>query len=416
MSVTPDTAAVSQPTAAPPTRRASRLVGVDATRGLAVLGMIAVHSLNEYDDAGEPTWMFSLAAGRAAAIFAVLAGVSIAFISRRRRLHRGPEATGISASLAARAVVIGLIGLSLGYTDIEFGVVILTYYAVMFLLAIPLIYLSTRTLLVSTVAAGLLLPVLSQALLPHLPEFLDEQLSFGALFSDPLGVLSTLVFTGEFPALVWMTYVGAGLVVGRLTLTSIRVAAGLAGTGVALMLGSAVTSWALLNPFGGLEHLDATTDDDVIAELLAFGGDGTVPTTTWWWLAVDGPHTGTPLDLAATIGSTLAVLGVALLLGHVTRRYLALAVRVLFVPLAAVGSLSLTAYVGHIMFVNSDFDVYGPWSGYLRQVVVMIALAIVWKATAGRGPLEGLVTAVTSRVRRRTEDWARRRSAAHRPA
>ncbi|MFC4604601.1 heparan-alpha-glucosaminide N-acetyltransferase domain-containing protein [Rhodococcus kronopolitis] len=399
------------PVTAPPTRKASRLAGIDATRGLAILGMMAVHSLNEYDDAGDPTWMYSLSAGRAAAIFAVLAGVSIAFISKRRRQHRGPEATGISASLAARAVVIGLIGLFLGYTEIEFGVVILTYYAVMFLLAIPLIYLSTRTLVVLTVAAGLLLPAASQLLRPVLPEFLDGQLSFSHLVHDPLGVLATLVFTGEFPALVWMTYVGAGLVVGRLTLSSLRVAASLFGTGLALMLGSAVVSWALLNPFGGLDRIDATTDDAVITELLLFGGDGTVPTTTWWWLGVNGPHTGTPFDLMATIGSSLAVLGVALLLGHVTQRYLAIAVRVLFVPLTAIGSMSLTAYVGHIAFINSDFDVYGPWSGYLRQVVVMILLAIVWRATAGRGPLEGLVTAVTTRAQRRARDWARHRTA-----
>lgn len=60
--------------------------------------------------------------------------------------------------------------------------------------------------------------------------------------------------------------------------------------------------------------------------------------------------------------------------------------------------MSLTFYVGHNMFVNSDFDVYGPWSGYLRQLLVIFVVAIAWRATAGRGPLEGLIRSITSRV------------------
>ena len=68
-----------------------RLVGVDATRGVALLGMMAVHALISFDEEEPPTVMYSLSAGRAAAVFAVLAGVGIAFLTGRRRSAVRPD-------------------------------------------------------------------------------------------------------------------------------------------------------------------------------------------------------------------------------------------------------------------------------------------------------------------------------------
>ncbi|TQF68441.1 DUF1624 domain-containing protein [Rhodococcus spelaei] len=386
-----------------PRPRRVRLSGIDLARGLAVLGMVAVHSLNDYNDDGKPTLSYTLSAGHASAMFAVLAGVAIAFLSGRRRVARGPASYGTAASLAARAAVIGVIGLSLGYTDIDYGAVILPYYAVMFLLAVPLVYLSTRTLAVLATVAAVATPVLSQLVRPHLGEAFTRQLSWETLLQRPFGTVGNILFTGEFPAVVWMTYVIVGLVVGRLDLSSVRVNGVLAGVGAFLTTLSATISWMFLHPFEGLAHLQAVSDSDTVDEILTFGADGTVPTDTWWWLTVSNPHTGTPLDLMATIGSSLLVLGLCLLLFQVGTPLLARTVRIVTAPLVAIGTMSLTVYVGHIMFVNSDFDMYDPWSGYLRQVVVMCVFAVAWRATAGRGPLEGLVTAITKRVRRWVE-------------
>lgn len=274
MRTTPDTSIDRSMPTTPPTGT-SRLVAIDAARGLAVLGMIAVHSLMAYDADGDPTWTFSLAAGRASAIFAVLAGVGIAFMSRRRQQKPGIEATAVSWSLVARAVTIALIGLSLGFTDSDYGVVILGYYAAMFLLAIPLIRLSTRALVFTAVALAIGAPLLSQAIRPHLPDGLDTQLSFDAALHQPLNFVSDVLFTGEFPAVVWMTYVCVGLVVGRLVLTAWQTALGLVATGAALILTSKMVSWLILYPFGGLDHIrsaEAPDTDGIVDELLAFGG------------------------------------------------------------------------------------------------------------------------------------------------
>jgi hypothetical protein len=173
-----------------------------------------------------------------------------------------------------------------------------------------------------------------------------------------------------------------------------------------LAVGAATASWLLLNRFGGLAAIWAAQPGSVLTvpettEMLNLGGDGTTPTSTDWWLAVDAPHTSTAPDLVGTSGSAIALLGLLLLLGHLSTPVWRRIVTVVFTPLAAAGSMTLTLYTAHIMFLNSDYDTYSADTGYLVQVIAVLLLALAWRATAGRGPLEALVTAVANRVRRR---------------
>jgi uncharacterized membrane protein len=386
--------------------RPGRLLGVDAARGIALLGMIAVHSLADVTEEGAPTWSFSVAAGRAAAIFAVLAGLGIAFLTGRRRVPVREGGGAVAASLGVRALVIGALGLALGYTTTEFAAVILPYYAVLFLLAIPLVLLGTRTLAVLAVAMAIGLPVLSQVLRPRVDVPDIENPWFADVVRDPLGLLLELTLMGDYPAMVWVTYLCVGLVVGRLTLSSARVAGGLLAGGAVLAIGSWVGSSLLLTRAGGLAAIQAgipasgLSAEDT-ADILAFGGDGITPTSTWWWLAVVRAHTGTPLDLAHTIGVALAVLGAMLLLTHVGAPGVRQVVAAIQFPLAAVGALTLTLYTAHIVFINSPLDTLSSAGGYALQLVVFALVALAWRATAGRGPLEGVVSSLAGAAARR---------------
>ena len=58
--------------------RQGRLVGLDVARCLALLGMVATHVLDARTPDGELATAQWLAGGRASALFAVLAGVSLA--------------------------------------------------------------------------------------------------------------------------------------------------------------------------------------------------------------------------------------------------------------------------------------------------------------------------------------------------
>jgi uncharacterized membrane protein len=379
----------------------TRILGVDVARGLALLGMMAVHSLYETDAAGGATWTSVLAGGKSAALFAVLAGVGVAYPPRRARVPlRDGRALPTAVGLVVRGLAVGLVGLALGGNDPATAAVILAYYALLFVAAVPLVFLGRRTLLALAAVLVIGAPVASQALRAHLPVATGLNPSFSWLVSDPLGLLTELTVTGYYPVLSWLPYLGVGIAVGRMRLDLVRTAGLLATVGAALAV-VAVTASDLLMA-RGLGPILASSGGDVgpVHEALTVGPDGVTPTTTWWWLAVDTPHSSTPPDLALTIGVSLAVLGVALLADHVVRPRLRGALDVLRAPLAAAGGMTLTFYALHILFINSDLDVYGPTSGYLIQVVVVLLLGWGWRATAGRGPLEAAVTALSRRAAR----------------
>ncbi len=377
-----------------------RVVAVDITRALAIIGMIAVHSLYAYNDQGGPSLSYALTAGKSAAAFAILAGVSISFIIGRKRLA-GPAAPGKIASLLARAATIGAIGLLLGYTDSEVAVVILPYYAVMFALAIPLAALSTRGLVIAAVSFLVVMPVFSQWIRPHVVSALPRQLDFTYLLTAPAEFASDILLTGQFPALVWMFYICVGLLIGRCNLQSPKTIAGMLGIGAAMVGVAAFASWYILRLAGVAGHLRNTVSAEQATTLFTFGGDGSVPTTSWWWLALNSPHTGTSPDLLTTTGYTMLVLGFMLGLERFLRNRAKQAFTLVSFPLAAAGTMALTVYVGHIIFINSPLDVSGAVTTFWWQLVVIAVVASVWSVLFDRGPLEGLVTSITKFAERR---------------
>ncbi|MDI9914724.1 heparan-alpha-glucosaminide N-acetyltransferase domain-containing protein [Rhodococcus sp. IEGM 1379] len=409
------TVSSTAPTEQIPVVAKKRLLGIDAARGIALLGMMAVHSLIAVGDDGSPTLSYSIAAGRSSALFAVLAGVGIAFTTGRARVRReNPGAT--AASLAARAAVVGAIGLAMGYGEPELAVVILPYYAILFLLAIPLVFLPTRVVAAVGVGIALAVPVLIEWLSSALPEPSLDNVTFVGIIENPVGWMVELLFNGEFPALPWMAYMCAGIVIGRLRLTSANVAGVLLVIGSALAVGARILAEVLLFHLGGLEQIMASGDlsREEVRDIIAYGADGSVFGSTWWWLAVDGPHSSTPLDLLGTVGSSMAVIGAALFLGHLTGNRLARMVNIVMVPLAAAGSMTLTLYVLHIWFINSNYDIYSAWAGYILQVLAALGIGLFVRLTAGRGPLEAFVTMVANRSSRAVTDSASKTTAAER--
>lgn len=209
-------------------RSSSRLQGVDAARGVALLGMVAVHVLPGEDTAGSVSLTDQLASGRSAAAFAVLAGVGLVLASERW------DARG-RLGLVLRALLIGAVGLGLGALDSGIAV-ILAYYAVFFLLVQPFLGWRLRRLLLLAVALALLVPVISQQVRDELPERDPSSPGFTRL-GDPGALLSELLLTGYYPAAAWLAYLLLGLGIGRLALHRTGVAAGIAAAGGGLVAG-----------------------------------------------------------------------------------------------------------------------------------------------------------------------------------
>jgi hypothetical protein len=176
---------------APPGGPVSRRVeGVDVARGVALIGIVVVNVLPD-SPTGELLLVWTVLAGRVAALFALIAGISIALQSGGRQPPAGRAMTAARGALALRAVLITGIGLLLGSTDTTVAI-ILPYYGILFLLAVPLLGLGRRTLLVLTVVFAVAGPVAMQLVRagwPEMPVF-DGEYTFGLAAAHP-GVFLT---------------------------------------------------------------------------------------------------------------------------------------------------------------------------------------------------------------------------------
>lgn len=383
-------------------RRRSRLLGLDVARGIALIGMIAIHTISSDDGNGQMSLPWVLSLGKASALFAVLGGVGIAFITGRRNAPRGRLAARMSLVSVVRGLVVVFIGLLLGsLVPGDQAMVVLPYLGAMFVVAALLVPLRTRTLLVLGFTWAFVAPALSHVVRQQLPAQPEDaaNLTLDSL-ADPLHALGVVFFTGGFPVVTWMAYVCIGLALGRSNLRARSTVATMLVGGVLLTLVSAIVSQQLVSQFGLWERLA----DDVagrlslesFSEFLVFGSSGTLPTDSWWWLAVNAPHTGTTLDLLYTIGISLTVIGACLALTSVFGGTFAL--------LAVPGSMTLTIYSLHVIALAPTSGLTENVSSYLAfwlHVVPLVLFALLWGHFFARGPLEEIVARVTNAFRPR---------------
>lgn len=372
-----------------PSINPKRITGLDAARGCALLGMMAVHILPSYNVyTGHPTMIWQIFAGHAAALFAVLAGLTVALVTGGNNPYTGRKMRRSRVSLAARAVVILLLGLAIDELNLPVYD-ILPYYGLMFLAAIPLTGVRIRTLLAVASTFILLGPVVVFFTNARIGYTTTYNPNFTSLLDMPADTLLTLVVGGTYPLMTWMSYICIGLAVGRLNLrwllTHVRLIVG--GAGVAFV--GAFLSSVLIDYLGGFANLYYYTDgydtDDII-DVLDYGPDGHLPTDTLWWLAINGPHTDTTADLLTSAGLAVSAIGSLLV---VTRM-----LKDLLFPLIAAGSMTLTLYVAHLLaFVGfADSIDYAPVLWFITQMVVALLFASAWQLVRGRGPLESLVS------------------------
>lgn len=361
-----------------------RIVGLDVARCLALLGMIATHALVAVDADGV-TFVQQLAGGRSAALFAVLAGVSLALMTGGTSPVRGRERTAVSRGIVTRAFLVAAIGMVLGSLATPIAV-ILTYYGLLFLLGLPFLGLRARALALLSGGCLLVVPVLSHLLRPQLPAPSYDSPYFEML-ATPWQLLTELTFTGYYPVVPWLAYLFAGMAIGRVDLSRARTALGLMVGGALLASASWFLSSALLGRPGVISTLRRTYDGpregNSITEVLEHGLFGTTPTESWWWLAVRAPHSGTGFDLAHTIGSAMVVISLCLLLGIAVPRVAA----VVF----GAGAMTLTLYTVHVVLRMPQFWPEDGVGTFLRHVALVLCVGALFRLLGARGPLESLV-------------------------
>ncbi|TQN31715.1 uncharacterized protein DUF1624 [Haloactinospora alba] len=391
-----------------------RLLGIDVARGLAIVGMFVVHlGLGTSLGGGSDNPLIPVVSGRAAALFAVLAGVSVALLSGGATPKSGGEMGVALWRVVIRALCMLPVGTLL--TMLETGpAIILSYYAVFFVLAVP--FMRERWKVVAGTAAVLAVvgPV-SSFVLRGMLESGPLAVSVAWINThDPLVALSgegivAFLLTGSYPAVTWMPFVLAGLAIGRLRLGTARVQWVLTAVGTGTAVLAYGGSW-LAMAVGGSERLDAAFrsqqaqgygSEQSLADTLRTELGGTVPTGDWTWLLAAAPHSGTPFEVYGAGGVAIAVLGTCLL----AARYLSW----LLFPLAALGALALTTYAGHILAIwVADHALLSgtplAWlTDNLAWSVLLGSLAgtALWRMLLRHGPLEWTLHTVSTVVARR---------------
>lgn len=345
---------------------------------------------------GETPTLVAAIEGKAAALFATLAGVGIA-LTTRRSLERG-DAAAARRSLVGRGAALVAIGFTLGLLP-EFVLVILAFYGVTFWLAIPLVRWRPWVLLAVAAVWAIAWPIASHALRAALEA--DERFaSSPSWFSllDPLDLLGSLLVWGAYPALAWIVYVAVGMAIGMLVLRVRADGASLARLGGVF---AAIGAGAALVVLGVNELLVAALAPRDRASLRE-NAYGVTSTDEWSNLLSTGPHTSTPFDLLITTGTSVAVIGACLALGAVLAR----PARRILLPVLGAGGAPLTVYALHVVAASLTWaagsralatSTEPPWflsspQLWALHLAVALAIGLVLRLLGQRGPLEWLVT------------------------
>lgn len=389
--------APAKPARAPrPPQVIGRLRGIDAARGLALLGMMATHLLPTFEaNAGlTPTWIGLTFSGRAAALFAVLAGVGLALSTGKQVPLEGTALTAARRGIALRALVIAAVGLTLGGLEVNLAI-ILVHYALLFVCVLPFLGLRLKALVAWSTGWLVLSPVLAYLLRPWLvasnpPLRLGHNPSWEDL-STPFPLLGDLFLTGYYPVFQWLTYLLVGLVIGRLALTK-RMVPGmllLGGTAVAVLAKALGT--AAMEDWGGRAALEGVLNAPgyPLDSVLQVNLTGIQQEGSWWWLASAAPHSATTLDLAHTSGVAAAVIGTCLLLGRLAD-WLDLD---LLLPLRGAGAMTLTLYTLHVWVVSGFYlePLPAGWTEegmYFAHAATALIVGTGFVLLKWRGPLE----------------------------
>jgi uncharacterized membrane protein YeiB len=396
----------STASSAPPAASAEgRLAGLDVARGLAVLGMFAAHIGPDIEDGGVPGAVVQLAHGRSAALFALLAGVTLVIISGRRRPRTGLAGRQAKAKIAVRGAVLIALGTAVAVLPAPVDV-ILAYYGLCFLLALPLVRLRAGTLAVIAAVLAVAGPLLSFGARTLLnTRAWAESWARAVSAYDPLERLSRegvvdLVLTGTYPVMSWMPYMVAGMALGRLDLRAARVRHRLIAGGAALALAGYGTSWLAFHLVPGVpEAVEDSGWHESEPPTWWLGPEtGTVGTDTPALLLVAAPHSGTPFEILGNLGVAITVVACAVAVTDPRPR-----ARRPLLPVIAVGTMSLSVYVGHIVVLaalDSD-DTFGGVPVLLAFIAGAMVLAVLWTRRFRRGPLEHLLNAAAQAVARR---------------
>lgn len=366
---TPAEREFDHPAAPPISTGAERVIGIDVTRAVALVGVVVMNYhgyLNAGFDGEDRSFAERLfhpwdgpLSTRFAATFVLVAGIGVSMLTRRSRMS-GDRAAAVDDRwrLLRRGFLLYASGYALNWI---WPGTILFFYGAYFMLAAALITARDRVVaLVGAVAAlaaaGIAWFELERRLDGHDTSWLHPSEP-----DSPRNLLLRTFVDYTHPVLPWFAFFCAGILIGRHLHRLAPMRTRLVGTGIGLVL---VTSGIAL----------AAPDSP-----------------RWQLLTSVNPWDRGLLYTLSALGSAIAAFGIV---SVVAERWQSTPP---VVALQRAGQLTLTIYVLHILVFNEIVERRG-WVGptgldtslalALGFWVAAIALAAWWHHRLGRGPLE----------------------------
>ena len=324
-------------------------------RGIAMALMVVVHFVAWWEGEGALFTAAELVRGRAMPLFMLLGGVSVTLMTARTATP--------TRNLLIRAAML----LVLGFVLTEYVsrlAIVLQAYSLFFILSVILWRLPSKVLL-GLVPAFVAIGAVSYQTVGT-PRVLTP---FDGFFTTTEGVES-LVFDGFYPLFPVGAFFIFGMWLARLDLRSEKLAAVLFSLGTIVGLAVWVGADRIVSAF------------DVRIDFGGRAGDGSFH---WGRLLDTEGHSAMPAWTISALGTSVAILGLSLLLAP---RFATVAH-----PLTLVGSMSLTFYVFQALVTNIvpptlETGVVEEWGYAIGVYAIFVAFAMVWKLRFRVGPLE----------------------------
>ncbi len=373
---------VSESPTPTPQRYSGRIGGLDIARALAIFGMFYAHVAPEiYDGGTGATILDAIPDGRSSILFALLAGVSLSILTGRNVPYTGDDMRTARLRIFGRAAMLIVLAGPVVLLGTPVAI-ILAFYAAWFVAALPFASWGPRKLFVLAGGTALLGPIAVQLFI-----WFTTNLNMWGV-GDANGFIVDVFFTGMYPGAVYMAYVFAGMGIGRLNITDRLTQAILALSGTALMIIGYGTSLVLTHVIDASPEIFDESYDDGAWMDDSWAWQGYPLPHISEWIGFE-PHTNTVFEAVGSGGFAITVLGVCLLASPLARTIL--------YPVAAVGSMALTAYTAHIVVIAFTDDWVGgdSWAPIFWLVGGALVACTLVKHFFRRGPLEWVMWKVS---------------------
>jgi len=351
----------------------NRIVGIDVSRALAIVGMIMVNFKIVFGSTGNEGYKYitSFLEGKAAAVFVVLAGIGIAFMSNNAvKSNNKIKLKSIRTKIAKRAIFLFIIGLL--YTPIWIAD-ILHFYGIYML--ITLLFISSSQKLIFNLALSLILVYPLLMLIWNYDTGWNFKTFVYSEFWSVSGFFRNLFYNGFHPVIPWTAFMLFGLWFGKQDLSSNKFIKKSILISISLFVTMLILSNVLLLTLSDGNH-----------------------TTLLQLKQVLGTNPMPPLPIYMISGTSFAIFIISICI-LIAKKY---KTNFIIVALTKTGQLALTFYIAHVIIGMGFIELIYPEKigNYSIQFSIMYALAfsafcvlfaVFWTKYNKTGPLESVL-------------------------